>query len=89
MHGKQLRSRAVCLNLRICLQLFRELDTGTILNVHRKTFLADFSYSNVAISKLCASYFNSYNFHATRFDILFQKVHNKRRIVIYGDCCTG
>ena len=55
MHGKQLRSRAVCLNIRICLQLFRELDTGTILNVHRKTFLADFSYSNVAISKLYAS----------------------------------
>ena len=78
MQGKQLCSRAVCLNLRICLELFRELDTGAILNVHRKKFLADFSYSNVASSKLCASHFNSYNFHATRFDILFQKVHNKK-----------
>ena len=76
--GKQLRSRTICLNLRICLELFRELDTGTILNVHRKTFLADFSYSNVASSKLCASHFNSYDFHATGFHILFQKVRNKR-----------
>ena len=78
MQGKQLCSRTIDLNLRIFLELFRELGTGTILNVHRKTFLGDFSYSNVASSKLCASHFNSYDFHATGFHILFQKVRNKR-----------
>ena len=78
MQGKQLRSRTVCLNLRICPELIRELDTQAILNIPRKTFLADFSYSNVASGKLYASQFISYDFHATGFDILFEKVHNKR-----------
>ena len=76
--GKTTAQRTVCLNLRICLELIRELDTQTILNIPRKTFLADFSYSNVASSKLCASQFITYDFHATGFHILFQKVHNKR-----------
>ena len=78
MQGKKLRSRTVCLNLRICPELIRELDTQTVLNIPRKTFLADFSYSNVASSKLYASQFISYDFDATGFHILFQKVHNKR-----------
>ena len=89
MQGKQLRNRNASLNLRICLEVFRELNTQTILNIPRKSFLADFCYSNVAISKLSASHFNSYDFLANGFYILFEKVCNKKRIVIYGGCYTG
>ena len=78
MQDKQLGNRTVYLNMRTCLEFFRELDTQIISNISIKTFLADLSCSNVASSNLCAFHFNYYDFDATGFHILFQKVHNKR-----------
>ena len=86
--GKRFCNTAIRLNLiKSCPELFRDLDIQVILKSTRKKYQAGFSSSNVACNKRCASHFNSYDFHATCFCILFQEVQLFMCSVTYG-CCT-
>ena len=77
--GKKLHNRTIRLNFRnSCPELFRDLDIQIKLKVTIKAFLANFSSSKIAYNKLCASHFNSCEFHATGFCILLQEIHKKR-----------